>query len=198
MSIGVGFSKAVGAPEGFGMLTIMSVAPIISVLTTSLLRKPVKRAAVELARISRASLSRISRRSNRHATSVASSSLGNNGSDTGNDTVIDFAAELAKNPNWTPSLGRSSPMGLGRASPLGLSRVSPMNLARMSKKDIGQTSRPLQTIGEHSTPAALPGQQYATADTQAATAAAPGGRSWSSLRPEGHSSSSGGFNGQFQ
>lgn len=47
-----------------GMLTIMSVAPIISVLLTSLLRKPVKRAAVELARLSKMSLSRMSRRSN--------------------------------------------------------------------------------------------------------------------------------------
>jgi hypothetical protein len=47
-----------------GMLTIMSVAPIISVLLTSLLRKPVKRAAVELARLSKMSLSKMSRRSN--------------------------------------------------------------------------------------------------------------------------------------
>jgi hypothetical protein len=46
------------------MLTIMSVAPIISVLLTSLLRKPVKRAAVELARLSKMSLARVSRRSN--------------------------------------------------------------------------------------------------------------------------------------
>jgi len=44
LSIGIGFSQAVGSSQGFGMLTIMSVAPIISVLTTSLLRKPAKAA----------------------------------------------------------------------------------------------------------------------------------------------------------
>jgi hypothetical protein len=41
LSIGIGFSKAVGAPEGFGMLTVMSVAPIISVLLVSLIKTPV-------------------------------------------------------------------------------------------------------------------------------------------------------------
>lgn len=40
LSIGIGFSKAVGGAEGFGMLTVMSVAPIISVLLVSHLRKP--------------------------------------------------------------------------------------------------------------------------------------------------------------
>lgn len=45
LSIGIGFSNAVNSPEGFGMLTIASVAPIISVLMTSLLRKPTKAAA---------------------------------------------------------------------------------------------------------------------------------------------------------
>lgn len=44
LSIGIGFSMAVGSSEGFGILTIMSVSPIISVLLTSLLRKPAKAA----------------------------------------------------------------------------------------------------------------------------------------------------------
>ncbi|WIA21356.1 hypothetical protein OEZ85_000577 [Tetradesmus obliquus] len=139
MSIGVGFSKAVGAPEGFGMLTIMSVAPIISVLLTSLLRKPVKRAAVELARLSKMSLSRMSRRSNTITTAYS-----NAGESTSSqrDTVIDFAAELAKNSNWSPSLGRASP-GLESVA-----AASGGQLARVSR-GMSRTSRPLQAIGEH-------------------------------------------------
>ncbi|WIA41647.1 hypothetical protein OEZ86_009003 [Tetradesmus obliquus] len=139
MSIGVGFSKAVGAAEGFGMLTIMSVAPIISVLLTSLLRKPVKRAAVELARLSKMSLSRMSRRSNTITTVYS-----NAGESTSSqrDTVIDFAAELAKNPNWSPSLGRASP-GLESVA-----AASGGQLARVSR-GMSRTSRPLQPIGEH-------------------------------------------------
>jgi hypothetical protein len=61
LAIGIGFSKAVGAPEGFGMLTVMSVAPIISVLFTSLVKKPVVKAATELARMSKLSVQRASR-----------------------------------------------------------------------------------------------------------------------------------------
>lgn len=45
LSIGIGFSEAVNSTEGFGILTIMSVSPIISVLLTSLLRKPAKAAS---------------------------------------------------------------------------------------------------------------------------------------------------------
>ena len=48
LSIGIGFSIAVNSPEGFGMLTIASVAPIISVLLTALLRKPAKTARKQL------------------------------------------------------------------------------------------------------------------------------------------------------
>lgn len=48
LSIGIGFSQAIGSSEGFGILTVMSVAPIISVLTTSLLRKPAKAAGRQL------------------------------------------------------------------------------------------------------------------------------------------------------
>lgn len=76
LSLGVGFSKAVGASEGFGMLTSASVAPIISVLLTNLFKAPAQRAvktlsgrlkslgSVSLASNSSA-LSRISRRANR-------------------------------------------------------------------------------------------------------------------------------------
>ncbi|KXZ45044.1 hypothetical protein GPECTOR_59g652 [Gonium pectorale] len=42
LSLGIGFSKATGATEGFGILTAASVAPIISVLLTNLLRNPAK------------------------------------------------------------------------------------------------------------------------------------------------------------
>jgi len=61
LSIGIGFSKAVGAPEGFGMLTVMSVAPIISVLLTALMKKPVAKAAEGLARVSKLSMAKVSR-----------------------------------------------------------------------------------------------------------------------------------------
>lgn len=200
MSIGVGFSKAVGAPEGFGMLTVMSVAPIISVLITSMARKPVKRAASELARISKLSLAKMSKLSMRwvmmciavflavllmyadrvcarsrickhrvvpccictvswtkghvgviltthqdvQGKSVSNSDITEHwtphkcvqcstspyllspvccrhssaasGSDRG-DSVIDFAAELAKDPNWTPGNGHSnSAKDIGRPS----------------------------------------------------------------------------------
>jgi hypothetical protein len=42
------------------------------------------------------------------------------------DTVIDFAAELANNPHWSPSLGRASPAleSLAGASAGQLARVS--------------------------------------------------------------------------
>ncbi|KAI3426322.1 hypothetical protein D9Q98_008695 [Chlorella vulgaris] len=53
LAIGIGFSKAVGSAEGFGMLTIMSVAPIISVLTFSLIRKPAQTARRKLSRAAR-------------------------------------------------------------------------------------------------------------------------------------------------
>ncbi|PNH01042.1 hypothetical protein TSOC_013096, partial [Tetrabaena socialis] len=42
LSLGIGFSKATGATEGFGILTAASVSPIISVLLTNLLKKPAK------------------------------------------------------------------------------------------------------------------------------------------------------------
>lgn len=64
LSIGIGFSKAVDAPEGFGMLTIMSVAPIISVLCTSLLRKPariIKEASIRGTKSALGTISRMSR-----------------------------------------------------------------------------------------------------------------------------------------
>ena len=61
LAIGIGFATAAGASEGFGMLTVMSVAPIISVLATSLLKKPVKKAATELKRVSRQGLDRVSK-----------------------------------------------------------------------------------------------------------------------------------------
>jgi hypothetical protein len=43
------------------MLTVMSVSPIISVLLTSLLKRPVKAAAAGLARMSKASMAKVSR-----------------------------------------------------------------------------------------------------------------------------------------
>lgn len=61
LAIGIGFSKAVNANEGFGMLTVMSVAPIISVLFTSLVKTPVKKAAATLVRVSKIPLERLSR-----------------------------------------------------------------------------------------------------------------------------------------
>jgi len=39
LSTGIGFSKAVGAEEGFGMLTCASVSPIITVLIVDILRR---------------------------------------------------------------------------------------------------------------------------------------------------------------
>jgi hypothetical protein len=50
LSIGVGFATAVGSSEGFGMLTTMSVAPIISVLAYSALSTPVIAASKVLKR----------------------------------------------------------------------------------------------------------------------------------------------------
>jgi len=43
LAIGVGFSEAVNAREGFGILTTSSVAPIISVLFINLIKKPAKK-----------------------------------------------------------------------------------------------------------------------------------------------------------
>lgn len=54
LSIGIGLSTAVDSPEGFGMLTIASVAPIISVLLMNLIRKPVKTAQRQLSMKARA------------------------------------------------------------------------------------------------------------------------------------------------
>ena len=53
LSIGIGFSMAVGSSEGFGILTIMSVSPIISVLLTSLLRKPAKAAGRKVSNLNK-------------------------------------------------------------------------------------------------------------------------------------------------
>jgi hypothetical protein len=53
LSIGIGFSMAVGSSEGFGILTIMSVSPIISVLLTSLLRKPAKAAGRKMSNLNK-------------------------------------------------------------------------------------------------------------------------------------------------
>ncbi|GBG00051.1 hypothetical protein Rsub_12876, partial [Raphidocelis subcapitata] len=85
LAIGIGFSTAVGAPEGFGMLTIMSVGPIISVLATSLLKRPVAAAAKGLARISKMSVQRVSR------TLHTLSTRGSSGE-------VDFAAALRAQP----------------------------------------------------------------------------------------------------
>jgi hypothetical protein len=53
LAIGIGFSQAVDSAEGFGLLTVMSVAPIISVLVFALLRKPAKTARKQLSRAAR-------------------------------------------------------------------------------------------------------------------------------------------------
>jgi hypothetical protein len=42
LSTGIGFSKAVGAEEGFGILTCASVSPIITVLIVDILRRAMK------------------------------------------------------------------------------------------------------------------------------------------------------------
>jgi hypothetical protein len=39
LSTGIGFSTAVGAEEGFGMLACASVSPIITVLMVDILRR---------------------------------------------------------------------------------------------------------------------------------------------------------------
>ena len=39
LALGLGYSKAADATEGFGILTAASVAPIISVLLTNLFRR---------------------------------------------------------------------------------------------------------------------------------------------------------------
>jgi lipoprotein signal peptidase len=49
LAIGVGFSDATNAQEGFGILTSSSVAPIISVLLINLVKKPAKKVGVGLA-----------------------------------------------------------------------------------------------------------------------------------------------------
>ncbi|PSC69722.1 pf07556 family [Micractinium conductrix] len=53
LAIGIGFSKAVESAEGFGLLTIMSVAPIISVLAFSHIRKPAQHARRKLSKAAR-------------------------------------------------------------------------------------------------------------------------------------------------
>lgn len=53
LSIGIGFSIAAGSAEGFGMLTIMSVWPIISVLLTAMCRGPAETARKQLTRSAR-------------------------------------------------------------------------------------------------------------------------------------------------
>lgn len=54
LSIGIGASIAVNSPEGFGMLTIASVSPIISVLTMALIRKPAQAVKKQLSMKARA------------------------------------------------------------------------------------------------------------------------------------------------
>lgn len=59
LSLGIGFSKAVGASEGFGILTAASVAPIISVLATNVIKAPARKMARSMSgRIQSLALSR--------------------------------------------------------------------------------------------------------------------------------------------
>lgn len=44
LALGIGFATAVGAPEGFGILSCASVFPIMSVLGMSLVRRAMARA----------------------------------------------------------------------------------------------------------------------------------------------------------
>lgn len=69
------------------MLTVMSVAPIISVLATDLLKRPAKAAAQGLARASKLSVQRVS-----HGLATVSGRLGSG-------EVMDFAAMLRDNPD---------------------------------------------------------------------------------------------------
>eukprot|EP00197_Chlamydomonas_leiostraca_P002188 CAMPEP_0202858004 /NCGR_PEP_ID=MMETSP1391-20130828/714_1 /ASSEMBLY_ACC=CAM_ASM_000867 /TAXON_ID=1034604 /ORGANISM="Chlamydomonas leiostraca, Strain SAG 11-49" /LENGTH=800 /DNA_ID=CAMNT_0049536869 /DNA_START=238 /DNA_END=2641 /DNA_ORIENTATION=- len=86
LALGIGFSKATGAAEGFGILTAASVAPIISVLATNLLRKHVARvgrsASVALKsgsqRVSK-SLNRLSRKSKKDNSRLDVSSVTSHG-----------------------------------------------------------------------------------------------------------------------
>ncbi|WIA21511.1 hypothetical protein OEZ85_000714 [Tetradesmus obliquus] len=94
LAIGIGFSKAVDASEGFGMLTVMSVAPIISVLAMSLMKQPAKKAAAELARVSKIGIAKVS-------TALGAGSRGGDG------RVIDFASQ---GPAGNEASNRGIPM----------------------------------------------------------------------------------------
>uniref|UniRef100_A0A383WCJ1 DUF1538 domain-containing protein n=1 Tax=Tetradesmus obliquus TaxID=3088 RepID=A0A383WCJ1_TETOB len=94
LAIGIGFSKAVDASEGFGMLTVMSVAPIISVLAMSLMKQPAKKAAAELARVSKIGIAKVS-------TALGAGSRGGDG------RVIDFASQ---GPAGNDASNRGIPM----------------------------------------------------------------------------------------
>ncbi|GBF88834.1 hypothetical protein Rsub_01735 [Raphidocelis subcapitata] len=107
LSIGIGFSTAVGAPEGFGMLTIMSVAPIISVLATSLLQRPVAAAAKGLAKVSKISVLRVSRSLQSLSTRRSSGELDFAAALRAQPELMD-AAELT--PEQLDPLARSPPM----------------------------------------------------------------------------------------
>jgi hypothetical protein len=68
LSLGIGFNKASGSPEGFGILTAASVAPIITVLSANILKRAYAKGKAHLAQ-RRASMQGLS--SPTHAAAVS-------------------------------------------------------------------------------------------------------------------------------
>ncbi|KAG2443239.1 hypothetical protein HYH02_009312 [Chlamydomonas schloesseri] len=115
LSLGIGFSKATGAAEGFGILTAASVAPIISVLLTNLFKNPFKRAVRSMSRsmsrlssrrgaggasLSRSTLAAMSKRAKRHKdTNQAIDQMA---------VIAAAAARLETHSNWTLGTAPSS------------------------------------------------------------------------------------------
>ncbi|KAG2443441.1 hypothetical protein HXX76_001799 [Chlamydomonas incerta] len=147
LSLGIGFSKATGAAEGFGILTAASVAPIISVLLTNLFKNPFKKAVRSMSRsfsrmssrrgtLSRTSLAAMSKRAKRHKdTNQAIDQMG---------VIAAAAARLETHSNWTlgtspsfaPSSGMQTPGSL--AAPSGDFNAAPtqqMSAAPLSPRD---------------------------------------------------------------
>lgn len=65
LSIGIGFATAVNSTEGFGMLTVASVAPIISVLFVNQIKKPAATVSRRLSDATRGLSRTITRRTSR-------------------------------------------------------------------------------------------------------------------------------------
>lgn len=94
LSIGMGFSTAINSIEGFGMLSISSASPIISVLLIDLLRKPTARAIRKIWNKSRDTRQNIWHRS---STSPLGGIYGSNSKHkTSNDNLSCFSDEISR------------------------------------------------------------------------------------------------------